>query len=577
MSPVIRIYHIGDQAEYELIARLLADVHHQDYLLAKCASGDDLLNEILSPHYDVILLDYHWGDAGCAKDLVAGARAQDCSIPILVMTDDMEADVDREAIQEGASDYLIKGHVDTQLIERTIRYAIERKKNEIKLSQLAHYDPLTKVANRLLFHDRLEHALQLAGRGEKHLTLMYMDLNGFKEINDRFGHEAGDKLLQSCAERISDCMRRSDSLARIGGDEFMLLLEHTNSTLSTARIAKKIIHAIEKPHHINNHRLLVGCSIGIAVYPGAGRDADTLQRNADIAMYQAKQTRRSDYRFFTEAMNLESRRQLLMQSDLQYALEHRELTLFYQPRINLDNRKTEGVATDIRWYHPGKGWLQADRFKALSEHTGLIMPLQQWAFDQLCRDLDGALSGRGPRRKKLPRISIRLSGGNLDNPHVLQQLKGYALKENDGHLGPVEFLLPESMLVEKPDEAFAFVRDIQRQGYLVSLSDFAGENTRLPLLQKLNPARLELATDLTNQWEDPDARQVIKLAVVLARELNKPLMAAQVNDPDQLHCLGTLGCRIVSGRTVCPDQTLPELVRSYGAGDFAGPVLQTHN
>lgn len=545
---MIRIFHIGDRSEYALIGQLLGQVHYQEYELTNCTPIDDLLTEILSKKYDVILLDYHWGDERFAKNLLVGARTQGCTIPILVMTDEMEADVDRKVIQEGASDYLVKGRIETQLIERTIRYAIERKAAEIRLAQLAHYDPLTKIPNRLLFRDRLEHALQIATRDEKPLTLMYMDLNGFKKINDSLGHEAGDKLLRSCADRIAECMRRSDSVARIGGDEFTVLLEHSETTTDTARIAEKIIQAIEEPHYIDNQAIFVGCSIGIAVFPRAGRDADTLQRNADMAMYQAKQSSRSEYRFFTEAMNIESRRQLLLHADLQNALEHEEFTLFYQPRINVLEKKVEGINTVIRWYHPTKGWLQSDRFKALSEHTGLIVPLQQWAFAQLCEDL----MRFGDGVPALPCLSLPLSTKHLDNPRVLELLKERN-KVLPASKYPLEFLITEAALVEQPAEALAFIKEIRTLGYGIALNEFGAERTSLKLLSSVRFQRIELAHSLVVICETPDAQKTIKLAVLIANQLNVPLTASHVDRKNQMISLQQLGCKIMSGDAISPD------------------------
>src|SRR6187431_840099 len=310
MDNKIRILFVDrEPSEYRLIAEVLSHITHVEYELVWCDQLDVALNKILTQEFDVALLDYYWGDAN-ARDLLNAARVQACQTPIVVMTDKMETEVDREAIRAGAADYLIKGQIDHLLLERSLRYAIERKQTEQHLTRLAHYDPLTDVPNRILFRDRLEHAIHLAERDNASFTLMFIDLNGFKQVNDNFGHDAGDGIIRICAERLNACVRRSDSVARMGGDEFTLLLSHIAINTDVAHIAEKVIAAIQQPAEINGHEVVVGCSIGIAIYPQAGRDADTLLKHADMAMYKAKQEEGSSYRFFTEMMNQDVRTQL---------------------------------------------------------------------------------------------------------------------------------------------------------------------------------------------------------------------------------------------------------------------------
>jgi len=302
MDKKVKILFIDrEHGEYLLIAEILSHIRHVEYELMWCNKLESALNKILSQEFDVALLDYYWG-SGSARDLLNAARVQACQTPIVVMTDEMETEVDREAIRAGAADYLIKGQIDHMLLERAIRYAIERKQTEQHLSRLAHYDPLTDVPNRILFRDRLEHAINLAERDKNSFTLMFIDLNGFKQVNDNFGHDAGDAIIRICAERLNSCLRRSDSVARMGGDEFTLLLQNIANNTDVAHIAEKVIRAIEMPADINGHEVVVGCSIGIAIYPQAGRDADTLLKHADMAMYKAKQDSNSNYRIHPTAL-----------------------------------------------------------------------------------------------------------------------------------------------------------------------------------------------------------------------------------------------------------------------------------
>ncbi len=555
---ITKILHIGDIEEYELLGSLLGQVHHCDYQLTGCKPSDDMLIEILSHQYDVILLDYHWGGGDVAKDLLIGAGAQGCKIPILVMTDEMEADVDREAITLGASDYLIKGRIDSQLLERTIRYAIERKNAESRLAQLAHFDPLTNIPNRILFRDRLEHALQLAKRGELSFTLMYMDLNGFKQINDKFGHNTGDKLLQSCASRLAQCMRKSDSVARIGGDEFTLLLEKTEDTIGIARFAEKIISEIEKPHFIDNREIFVGCSIGIAVYPEAGRDSDTLQRNADMAMYQAKQADRSEYRFFTEAMNIKARRQLLLETDLQRAIEHNEFEIFYQPRVNLINNDVLALNSVVRWYHPSQGWLSAQQFTDTAENIGLIMQLAYWSFQKIYDDFQSF------NKEVLPAIpvSISLSHRHLLDGKLIEQIKKHAVLFEKNKRS-IELAFDESILSKNKEDVKTFFEELRILGFRSALTNVGEGLISIPLLSQLHIDRIELSPLLTNYYQKEENNRVILLLSMLASRLGAQVSVADLISEAQCTAMIKLGCNQGYGDVVgaaCRIEEITQLV-----------------
>src|SRR5690606_2659817 len=387
MDKKIKILFVDrEHGEYLLIADILSQVRHVEYQLTWCNQLDTALPKILSQDYDLVLLDYYWGDQ-TARDLLNAARVQACQTPIVVMTDEMETEVDREAIRAGASDYMIKDQIDAQLLERTLRYAIERKQTELHLARLAHYDPLTDIPNRILFRDRLEHAIRLAERDNTGFTLMFIDLNGFKQVNDTFGHDAGDALIRICAERLNESMRRSDSVARMGGDEFTLLLQNIENQTDIAHIAEKVIESISQPAQINGYEVVVGCSIGIAIYPHAGMDADTLLKNADMAMYKAKQEEGSCFCFFTDAMNREVRRQLKLESDLRKALNKEQFFLQYQTRIDVRTNRIIALEALLRWNHPEDGVLDAKEFVAIAEDTGLITAIGYWVIRQACTDL----------------------------------------------------------------------------------------------------------------------------------------------------------------------------------------------
>src|SRR5262245_13077402 len=375
-----------DAQEYRLIGQLLAGIGHTSYELTWCRQPEHALDAIASELHDVVLLDYE-EDAVAAQALLVKAVQQNCARPIIVMTTRMDQHVDREAIRSGASDYLLKDQIDSRLLERAIRYSIERKGAELKLARLAHYDPLTNVPNRILFRDRLGRAIERARRGSQTVALFFIDLDGFKQINDTLGHDAGDELIRAVATRLGACVRRSDSVARIGGDEFTLILEDIATTGDIVNVARKVIEVISRPVVFASQQLFVGASIGIAVFPEGGMDVDTLLKHADMAMYQAKSLRGSAYRFYTEKMNVEATNQMYLEADLRRGLRRGEFELYYQPRIALDTGRIAGVEALLRWNHPVRGVVAPAEFIPLAEEVGLIVPLGYWVIHQACSDI----------------------------------------------------------------------------------------------------------------------------------------------------------------------------------------------
>lgn len=538
------LFVIEEYAEYLLVADLLSSISHTQYSLTWCNQFDEALEKFFSDQFDIVLLDYHWCGFN-THELLIEAQAKGCRLPIIVMTDEMEFDLDREIIQTGVSDYLIKGHIDAQLLERSLRYAIERKIAELKLAKLAHYDILTNVPNRILFRDRLEHALRFADRDQNSFTLMYLDLDGFKQVNDSFGHDVGDKLIQACAQRLCHCMRKSDSVARIGGDEFTLLIERTESTthVNIAHIAEKIIDEVSRPYQIGIRQVTIGCSIGIAVYPSGGRDADTLQKHADMAMYQAKQQPKSAYRFFTDAMNLEVSQQLLLESDLRRALNNDEFTLYYQPRYDATTREMTALEALLRWNHPRKGVVEPDEFLSVVEDTGMIVSLGYWVIRRACEDfkiLQQRACAPGLLTINLSRKQI------LDDklPVYLEKI----LRETGVNGTQLEIEISEVLLLHHTDRVNNCITALSRLGCTFALGDFGAGYSSFVLLQNLPLKTVKLDRQLIDISESVTMRQsLIKGMIKLMEYLDKQVVAVGIEGFEQMEWLHQAGCHQVQG------------------------------
>jgi diguanylate cyclase len=555
MEKAIKILFIDrEYGEYLLIADILSQIRHVSYELVWCNQLELALSQILSNDFDVVLLDFFWGELS-VRDLLNAARVQANSTPIIVMTDEMEIEVDREVIRAGASDYLIKGQISHQLLERTLRYAIERKKTEQHLARLAHYDQLTDIPNRILFRDRLEHVIHLASRDKTSFALMFIDLNGFKLVNDNFGHDCGDAIIRICAERLSSCLRRSDSVARIGGDEFTLLFSHIESNTDVAHIAEKIISLVSEPSEINGYEVVVGCSIGIAIYPQAGRDAESLLKNADMAMYKAKQEEGSSFCFFTDVMNKNVRRQLRLESNLRKAFKKGQFFLQYQPRVDLRTNDIIAVEALLRWDNPDGGILNAADFIGAAEDTGLIITLGHWAIRQACVDLKKIQAQVG----KNIVMSINLSMRQFKDERLVHEIAAI-FSELEIQAGEIELELAESAFIENIDLVSLCMRPLAFFGINFALDNFGVGHSSFLHLQRLPIHSVKLsASFLTELHRNASDRRLISAMITLAHNLGKIVVADGVESVEQKKWLQDSGCDQMQGHYFSSPESIDEL------------------
>jgi len=551
-----------EHGEYLLVAELLSHIRHVKYDLVWCDSLENALPQLLTDSYDVALLDYYWGQ-GSARDLLNSTRVQACKTPIVLMTDEIETQVDSEAIRVGAADYLIKDQIDAPLLERTLRYAIERKSMEQHLARLAHYDSLTNIPNRILFRDRLEHAILLAERESASFSLMFIDLNGFKQVNDNFGHDAGDEIIKICAQRLNSCLRRSDAVARMGGDEFTLLLQNMENNRDVALIAEKVIQAISQPSIIKGYEVVVGCSIGIASYPQAGRDAETLLKHADMAMYKAKQEAESNYRFFTESMNKDVKRQLRMEADLRLALKKDQFLLHYQPRIDATSGKLVAVEALLRWNMPGTGLINASEFISVAEETGVITSIGYWAVRQACEDLKQLQSVMGYQVM----MAINLSLKQFRDENLVHHL-AEIFNELDIMPGDIEFEISETAFSENLDLITLCMKPLVYYGVNFLLDDFGSGHSSLLHLQRLPMSSVKIdlryLLELNRSLVD---RRLVAATIVFAQNLGKQLIIEGVETSEQLEWLTGLGCDQMQGHLFSEAKAMSSICESYAPAE----------
>ncbi len=528
-KPIIRVLLINAHSDqYVEMAKLLDAISVSDYEMTWCADYAYALEAMLAPIHDVILLDYEHAPDVC-EELLRSASAHGCTTPILCLTAKANLKLDRAAIKAGAADYLVKDRLDEDVIERTIRYAIDRKNAETELARLAHYDALTGIPNRLLFNDRLDRALQRADRGDSPFALLYLDLDGFKAVNDAYGHDMGDKLVQGIAERLSQCIRRTDSVARIGGDEFTVLLEKTTSTNDTVIIAQKIIDVITEPFDINGQQLRVGSSIGIAVYPEAGRDASTLIKHADMAMYEAKAMQGSNYRFFTAKMNSEAVDQSRLDLELRAAISNDEFSLFFQPRVSLRTGKIVGVEALLRWHHPERGVLLPGEFIQTAKQLGLLEPIGYWVLNRLCLDIAKM------DEMKIPplRVSLNVAHDQFMAPNFVSTVESI-LSSMNVNASRFEFELAESAVVANLDDIADDMILLEKQGVRFALDGFGTGYSSLPQLQKLPITTLKLDKSYVQKvTSDPDCASIVRAMIYMAHGLELTVVGEGVETEEQ--------------------------------------------
>lgn len=528
-----------DRQQFLLIGYLLSEAHHEDYRLIWCQDLEKGLNHIEHHQCDVVLLDYHWG-INC-KDFIQRSYALNSKIPIVVMTDDMELEVDQKAISEGASDYLVKDTINAEVLERTLRYSMERKKIEYHLNYLAHYDYLTGLPNRVLFLDRLNQTIQLSQRSNQQFTLMFIDLNDFKIVNDHYGHEMGDRLLKAFANRLTENVRSSDTVARIGGDEFTVLLNHMGSTAKIISLAQKLIESVEAPFMIADQKLLVGCSIGIAVYPDGGDSVASIQRNADMAMYQAKQTGTSCYRFFVHQARNDVLIESLSPDNLQSLINNGQLQLRYTPRVDLDTHEILGVAINPVCYHDDLGTQYYNQFASLLGNNETIKLLTEWM-------LDASLSEMAKLQGKYSLFcSYTIRRVELQSPQFSRYIQKVA-KKYKFNIADIEL----SLLSKQESSQNIFIKEcienIDNIGARFSLMDF-GENTlSLAHMHSYNIPALHFTPSFVKSGiENKKDALLLESLVMLAHRLDRKVVANGLVNAEQAKLMRSIGCDHAQG------------------------------
>ncbi|WP_157264490.1 bifunctional diguanylate cyclase/phosphodiesterase [Azohydromonas aeria] len=421
---------------------------------------------------------------------------------------------------------------------------LQRRHAERELLHAAHHDALTGALNRGLLAAHLEHAIERSRRAHGRLAVYFVDLDRFKAVNDTLGHGAGDELLRQVAARLREQLRRADLVARHGGDEFVVLAEHdagADDALQT--LARKLVTALAVPYLVNGHECPVTASVGVAVFPDDGADAATLLRHADIAMYRAKEAGKNRFAFFAAQMDEQAQRRLGLQAALRRAVERRELTLAYQPKMSLADGRVTGVEALARWVHPQWGAVSPAEFIPLAEDIGLIAELGRWVLAQALADAMGwRARGLGP----LP-VAVNLSASQFAGGGLLEDVQG-ALRDSGAAPSLLELELTESMVMREPEEAARLLGALRALGVRVSIDDFGTGHSSLAYLKRLPLDAVKLDRSFVRDLPDgPKDAAIAGGVIALAHQLRLQVVAEGVETEAQRECLRHAGCDQVQG------------------------------
>ena len=419
----------------------------------------------------------------------------------------------------------------------------DRKAAEERAEFLARHDLLTRLPNRFLLRDRAEQAFAHAVRAETRVALLLLDLDHFKHINDSLGHPAGDALLQTFADRLRSTTRDTDTVSRQGGDEFLVLLTDIRDSDDIAPIVEKIMHTLARPCALAGQEMSLSCSVGLAVYPEDGTDFDTLIRNADAAMYNAKEAGRNTFRFYSQQMNEDAVHRLDIQNRLRRALERNEFVLHYQPLIDLGNNAVVGAEALIRWNCPELGMQPPGVFIPVAEDSGLIVEIGEWVLREACRQAR-AWQDAGHRDLVL---AVNLSPLQFARGNLVETVR-LALADSGANPALIELEITENVLVKDTEQVLATVRQLHAMGLRLAIDDFGTGYSSLAYLRRFAVEKLKIDQSFVRDLPtDPDAGAIVRAVIQMAKSLKIAVLAEGVETADIAHDLRLLGCDYAQG------------------------------
>jgi len=444
----------------------------------------------------------------------------------------------------------------------------EQRQSEIKIEYMAHHDSLTDLPNRVLLNDRLEYVLGRVQPGEM-VAVHHLDLDQFKAVNDTFGHPCGDKLLRIVAERLRGLVGETDTIARMGGDEFVIVQATIADPAEATSLAQSVIDTLSEPYDIDGQQAVIGVSTGISVGPGDGSNPDKLLRNADLALYRAKSDGRGTFRFFEPVMDLQMQTRRIMEQDLRKALPAGEFELHYQPVVNLASKEISGFEALIRWNHPGKGMISPADFIPLAEEIGFIVPMGEWVIRQAC-----ATAARWPDELH---VAVNISAIQFRNPGLMQVIVS-ALAASGLAPTRLEIEITESVLLHNKEATLAVLHQLRALGIRIAMDDFGTGYSSLTYLQSFPFDKIKIDRSFVkNITENSSSLNIVRAVAALANGMGMTATAEGVETAEQLHSIASEGCTEMQGFLFSRPLPAAEIERQFLSGrgprDIQGRIV----
>ena len=549
MDQTLRLLLVDDdEVDRYAVKRALRSANF-DSQIEEAATSSAALDALQNDQYDCVLLDYILPPID-GLTLLKTIRSDGNSVPIIILTGQGDEQLAVKLLHAGASDYLAKDKLSTDALSRSLRHVLHSHQLEIKrqhaeksLRHLATHDSLTDLPNRVLLKDRLQQALINSQQQQNATGILFVDLDRFKMINDSLGHAAGDTLLKTVSTRLAKALRIGDTVARWGGDEFVIVLANIATPDNIAEIARHLLAVVRDPIMIDGQQLFVTASIGGCISSQSGTNTDTLLRNANTAMHCAKQQGRDKFIVYTPTMNANTSSRLALETDLRYALDRQELALHYQPLWDLNRSRAVAVEALLRWQHSEKGLLNPHQFLAIAEETGLSVAIGEWVLHTACAN------NRNWQQSGLPPITVavNLSDRQFRHPDLVANIR-YALQ--DSGLAPqwLEIELTEDIVMHGVNDAIQILQELRALGIKLSIDDFGTGYSSLAYLKRFPLDTLKIDRSFIKDiLTDPHDATIVAAVVAMAHKMKLNVVAEGVENEQQLNLIRQQGCNHVQG------------------------------
>ena len=535
--PAGKLLIVDDVADNRAV--LTRRFERRGFEIVEAECGSDAVRLIEEHTFDCVLLDVMMPGMDGTEVLRAIRETLLLPLlPVIMVTAKSQSEDIVEAFNLGANDYLTKP-VDFPVALARVKSQVARRRAEARIHHMARHDPLTDLINRTVFCEHLERALAVCERHHRTCAVLYVGLDRFKTLNDTLGHAIGDALLKSTAERLRACVRgATDAVARFGGDEFVILQTDLDGPSDAEALALRVIEAIGKPHDIDGTQISVGASVGVAIAPNDGQDSEHLLRLADLALYRAKQAGRNAYRFFEAEMDDRVRRRRALELDLRGALSREELTLNYQPILDLASDEIVGFEALLRWRCRDRGAVNPAEFIVIAEECGLIASIGDWVLREAC--------ATAAARSDTARIAVNVSAVQLQNPNfalsVTQALESSGLAPQR-----LELEITETALLGEGDAILDSLKQLRKIGVQVALDDFGTGYSSLSYLQRFPFDTIKIDQSFVKGMESRDTAAIVHAIIDLAAKLHISITAEGIETEEQLKHLRMNGCNLGQG------------------------------